>query len=134
MGERKDDRQEKRSKGLFGKFIVARADGRDKPGEKHCGCQYFVLDCTHDPFAIPAIRAYAEACRNEYPVLSEDLRKLAAKADGSRSESLKKRVLRVTQSPMNKRRWILDLECGHELWVTSLRRPKAQTAKCERCA
>ena len=65
--------EDKRNLGIYGKFSVARTDRRDALGEKHYGCEYFVLDLTHDPFAKPAIEAYAEACREEYPVLSKDL-------------------------------------------------------------
>lgn len=67
---------EKTGTGLYRKFNVLRTDGRDMPGEKHENCQYFVLDITHDPFAKPALLAYAEACKNSYPVLAEDLKKL----------------------------------------------------------
>lgn len=64
---------DKRTRGLYGKFIVKRADGTHRPGEKHDGCEYFVLDLKHDPFAIPALAAYAEHCRDEYPQLAADL-------------------------------------------------------------
>ncbi len=60
-------------RGLYGKFSISRTDGRDAPGEKHHGCAYFVLDITHDPAAIPALRAYAEACKGHRPILSADL-------------------------------------------------------------
>ena len=43
------------------------------------------------------------------------------------------RVVRVTQSPMNAQRWLLDLECGHEVWVTRRGRPTAKYANCEKC-
>jgi hypothetical protein len=69
---------DKKMLGLYGKFDVKRTDGKDEPGQKHHGCQYFVLDLTHDPFALPAIRAYADACRDEFPVLAIDLFALAA--------------------------------------------------------
>lgn len=39
-------------------------------------------------------------------------------------------VLRVTQSPMNAKRWCLDLDCGHEVWITAGKRPTRQTMKC----
>lgn len=65
-----------KTKGLYGKFHVMRMDGRDLPGEKHAGCNYFVLDLTHDPHAVPAIRAYAESCRADYPALAADLDRL----------------------------------------------------------
>lgn len=42
-------------------------------------------------------------------------------------------VKRITQSVLNPVRWCLDLECGHETWVTANRRPTRKTAKCERC-
>lgn len=60
--------------GIFEKFKVKRNDGRDAPGEKHDGCAYFVLDLRHDPYAWPALDAYAKACASEYPQLAADLR------------------------------------------------------------
>ena len=59
--------------GLYNKFIVTRMDGRSDFGKKHHGCEYFVLDLDHDSHAPAAIRAYAESCREEYPLLSADL-------------------------------------------------------------
>lgn len=44
-------------------------------------CAYFVLDWQHDPFAIPAARAYAGACEATHPALAADLRELADKAE-----------------------------------------------------
>jgi hypothetical protein len=64
--------------GVYRKFVVERADGSSKPGGKHERCDYFVLDWKHDPFAIPAARAYADACEAKYPALAADLR---ARAD-----------------------------------------------------
>lgn len=63
-----------KTRGLYNKFRVERTDGTSKPGGKHHGCDYFVLDVTHDPFAIPALSAYAEACEKEYPLLADDIR------------------------------------------------------------
>lgn len=71
-----------KKEGLYNKFRVERTDGKDAPGEKHHGCQYFVLDATHDPFAIPALRAYAEACKQTYPHLAIDVQRLAVDLDG----------------------------------------------------
>lgn len=62
-----------KSLGLYNKFTITRNDGKDAPGEKHDGCEYFVLDLTHDPSALVALRAYADACRLEYPLLAADL-------------------------------------------------------------
>jgi len=59
--------------GLFHKFLVYRVDGSDLPGGKHHGCLNFVLDLNHDPYAIPAIHAYAAACADTHPELAADL-------------------------------------------------------------
>lgn len=59
--------------GLFRKFDVRRVDGSDQPGGKHYGCEYFVLDVTHDPYAKDALRAYARACATTHPDLSLDI-------------------------------------------------------------
>lgn len=61
------------TRGLYRKFKITRTDGSDRQFGKHHGCDYFVLDCTHDKFSIPALMAYAEACRDEYPLLADDL-------------------------------------------------------------
>lgn len=60
--------------GLYNKFTVTRTDGRHAEGEKHAACDYFVLDLSHDKHALPALAAYAESCKSEYPLLSADLR------------------------------------------------------------
>ena len=43
-----------RDRGLYEKFTVRRTDGSDAVGFKHRGCEYFVLDLTHDKYAVPA--------------------------------------------------------------------------------
>ena len=63
-----------RTRGLYNKFKgIERTDGQSAPGQKHHGCEYFVLDVTHDPFARSALSAYSRACRKEYPLLANDL-------------------------------------------------------------
>ena len=59
--------------GAYEKYKIVRTDGRDAPGEKHHDCQYFVLDLTHDPYAIPALEAYAAACRDTHGFLAAHL-------------------------------------------------------------
>lgn len=76
---------DKKSLGLFSKFNVTRTDGRDAPGEKHHGAEYFVLDMA-DKFAAPALTAYAEACQHEYPALSADLFRKASENELAASE------------------------------------------------
>ena len=62
-----------KTRGLYNKFTVTRNDGSSDPGGKHFGCEYFVLDLTHDKHAAAALRAYAESCAAEYPLLAADL-------------------------------------------------------------
>lgn len=63
-----------KTRGLYNKFRVERTDGSDAPGGRHDSCEYFVLDLTHDPHALPALRAYADSCAKDYPMLAADLR------------------------------------------------------------
>ena len=66
-----------KTKGLLNRFKIQRLDGTDKPGCKHFCCSYFVLDLTHDPHAIPAIRAYIKSCGSDgYVQLARDLHQL----------------------------------------------------------
>ncbi len=60
--------------GLYPKFTVIRNDGTSVLGRKHYGCRYFILDLDHDPYAIPALKAYADACQDRYQKLAKDLR------------------------------------------------------------
>lgn len=62
---------------IYAKFNVTRTDGTDRPGGKHDGCRYFVLDATHDPYAVAALHAYADACETTRPTLADDVRALA---------------------------------------------------------
>lgn len=61
--------------GLYRKYEVRRL--HDAEG-KHTDCEYFVLDWKHDPFAIPAALAYADACAATHPQLAKSLRDLTA--------------------------------------------------------
>lgn len=47
---------------------------------------------------------------------------------------MQKAVTRVTQSPMNPKQWALDLECGHEVWVTATHRPNKKRHDCPKCS
>lgn len=72
---KKKDAETDKERGLYRKYKVERLDGSSEPGRKHEKCDYFVLDLTHDPFATPALAAYATACEEEYPELAADLRR-----------------------------------------------------------
>jgi len=74
--------------GLYQKFWVRRTDGTSVSGGKHGKCDYLVLDWNHDRFAIPAARAYADACEAEYPDLAADLRARAVRAEKMWSRSM----------------------------------------------
>lgn len=84
-----------KTRGLYEKFKVERIDGSSESGGKHEGCDYFVLDLTHDKHSLPALQAYITSCRNDYPLLAADLaEKLSRKracgknielSDGSRT-------------------------------------------------
>jgi NTP pyrophosphatase (non-canonical NTP hydrolase) len=82
-------------RGLFKKFDVRRVDGSDK----HQGCEYFVLDLTHDPAAIVALRSYAQACKKTRPNLSEGI----TDRFGSRSSMIRNVFETVLNSDMAQR-------------------------------
>jgi hypothetical protein len=67
---------DEQERGIYRKFNVTRTDGSSEPGGKHAECSYFVLDLRHDPFAIPALQAYADACAETYPGLADDLQSM----------------------------------------------------------
>ena len=46
---------------------------------------------------------------------------------------MKVAVKSVTQSPMNAKKWLLELVCGHDVWVTAQRKPTAKTYPCSIC-
>lgn len=46
----------------------------------------------------------------------------------------KQEVVRIDRSPMNPRRWCIELRCGHEVWVTAARRPQRMVMKCMECS
>ena len=73
--------------GIYRKYKVERADGSGAPGKKHEGCSYYVLDLNHDPYARPAILAYADACEKTHPVLAADLREAAKHFSFSRGRT-----------------------------------------------
>lgn len=75
--ELKGDAMDDKERGFYGKFKVERADGSSGLGQKHERCAYFVLDLDHDQHAAPAIKAYAESCRKEFPALAGDLSAIA---------------------------------------------------------
>lgn len=63
---------------------------------------------------------------------------------------MKRRIVRVDRSPMNERIWVLQLTCGHDVYVTQKKRPSRERTftdprtgereigpkfiECERCA
>lgn len=68
-----------KGRGIYEKYRVERTDGSSEPGRKHADCFYFVLDTTHDQFAVPALGAYADACEADFPLLARDIRAMLEK-------------------------------------------------------
>lgn len=96
----------KQDKGIYEKFTVRRTDGKDAPGEKHEGCDYFVLDLTHDPHAYTAIKAYAMSCKEAYPALAVDLLKKA--------QGMKRNGIFPKPSAAGILRWMTDLSDSND--------------------
>jgi hypothetical protein len=46
---------------------------------------------------------------------------------------IRRKILRVVQSPLNPKQSLLELECGHAVWMNSTRKPTATAAACEKC-
>ncbi len=74
------------TRGLYTKFLTERTDGESAPGGTHEGCQYFVLDMDHDPYALPALQAYAAACASAYPLLARDLSRITLDMQSRRDD------------------------------------------------
>jgi len=74
-GEQGGAVEDKRNR-LQQKYYVYRIDERDRAGGDRCDSKYFVLDYIHDPYSIPALEAYALACHEDLPNLSQELRTL----------------------------------------------------------
>lgn len=70
---------DKKTLGLYNKYLVTQTDGSSEQGGKHEWCKYFVLDMTHDPHAVAALKAYAASCQGDYPLLASDLLLIIAK-------------------------------------------------------
>lgn len=82
-----------RGRGLYAKYRVMRNDGSSEKGGRHEHCEYFVLDLSHDPHAIPALRAYAESCQMDFPFLARDLlEKIDSLVSQKRGELSKKEI------------------------------------------
>lgn len=58
-------------RGIYHKYSIRRLKDRQR---KHTNCRYFVLDPKHDAYALPAMIAYANACKDDYPALATELR------------------------------------------------------------
>lgn len=57
-----------KERGIYGKYTIFRTDGRPIPDDEFM----FVLKGT-DPHALAALKAYADSCRADYPLLGFDL-------------------------------------------------------------
>ena len=68
----------KRSIGVAALVAYVGKDGRDQPGGDREDAIYFVLDLAHDPYALDALQAYADAAQGKdaLPELVADLRRI----------------------------------------------------------
>ena len=64
--------EDKRNK-LQQKYYVERIDARDRAGGDRVDSKYFVLDYVNDPYSLPALEAYAQACSKDFPNLSQEI-------------------------------------------------------------
>jgi hypothetical protein len=60
-----------KQRGLYAKYKPI--ERLDAPNPKHDGCEYFILDLTHDAIARDAVLLYALLCKADYPELAKDL-------------------------------------------------------------
>jgi hypothetical protein len=67
--------EDKRNK-LQQKYYVERIDERDRAGGDRVDSKYFVLDYVHDPYSVPALEAYSQACDQDFPNLAAEIRAL----------------------------------------------------------
>ena len=106
----------KKNAKLYNKFNVTRTDGKSEPGMKHDRCEYFVLDLTHDPLAVPAIQAYSVAARNAgYIALADDL---DAKSPPKTTNLTFPDVLEAMMANPNQR-WMCDALDGKSMYYAS---------------
>lgn len=47
---------------------------------------------------------------------------------------MKRNVVNVRQSPMNPLRWLVTLDCGHDVWVTRKGKLQAKMVECPVCS
>lgn len=66
-------------RGAYAKYTVYKNDEHGNPMMDH-ESDYFVLDLINDPLAADALRAYANSCKEEYPLLSSDLLRAVERA------------------------------------------------------
>jgi hypothetical protein len=100
------------AQGIFRKFVVTRVDGSDKPGGKHEGCEYFVLDINHDIHAGSALVAYAKACKETHPELSADILNrygiTSSQLVSNIEQELKSRILSLETENIRLRKQVSD--------------------------
>jgi len=109
----RDTSKSAEQQGLFRKFVVRRTDGSDAPGGKHDGCDYFVLDATHDTHAKAALAAYAESVEETHPQLAADMRNRYELAAPQQAEAVPPDVARDAAAY----HWLTTTLTSPEPWV-----------------
>jgi hypothetical protein len=108
--------------GMFRKFEVRRVDGSDLPGGKHYGCNNYVLDLTHDPAALPAMRAYIAAVRATHPQLAAELEAQTPESLGDLLMPREQRESVLMRGHDDLRTFLLNHITSHEAGGKSLER------------
>lgn len=57
---------------------------------------------------------------------------VAAKVAVALAKGGKQAIVKIDQ--ITERRWLLTVACGHEVWMTSDRRPRVKTIICSKCS
>lgn len=79
-----------KNRGVYRKWEVKRVNDPDK---KHDDCFLHVLDLDHDPFAVPALNSYIDACEHEYGPLAFDLTNVLTSKGAVTKDSLNITIL-----------------------------------------
>jgi hypothetical protein len=77
LGKLRHRTEDDRERGLYGKYLINGKYLIIKRDSDRVVYNAFVLRYDDDPFAIPALRAYADVCAARYPKLAADLQGLA---------------------------------------------------------
>lgn len=79
-----------KKRGVYKRYEVKRLNDLDG---KHDDCFLFVLDIDHDPFAVPALNSYIDACEHDYELLAHSLTHVLTSRGHATKDSLNITIL-----------------------------------------